>query len=58
MLVPERRVCKTQAGRKGLSTQKACIEDHPLHYVFREETGKIFSSIRVLVVAGLKQLIG
>lgn len=32
--------------------------DHPLHYAFREETGKIFSSIRVLVVGGLKQLIG
>ena len=54
MLVPERRVYKTQAGWKGLSTQKACVEDCPLHYMFGEETGKIFSSIRVLVVRGLR----
>lgn len=54
VLVPERRMCKTQAGQKGLSTQKACVEDRPLHYVFGEETGKIYSSIRVLVVRGLR----
>lgn len=49
---PEKRVGKAKAGRKGSSTQQARIEDHTPCHVLGEETSKIFSSARALVLKG------